>query len=119
MFSPDSKHLAYVAVRDLMEFVVSDDREGPAYAAIKWHAFSADGRHLAYVAFPTKRRHDAVMVVDGLVGPVHRQIWIPKDFEKHPRTLRYVVSDYGKARLIEVDWPVDRDWTAGLTPAKP
>ena len=119
VFSPDSKHLTYVAARNLKEFIVGDDREGSAYQAIRWHSFSADGKHLAYLIQPGQSRYQAAMVCDGLTGPRHARIWLPKNFLKYPKKLRYVVADRGHAWLIEVDWPKDRDWTHDLKPAKP
>ena len=120
VFSPDSKHMTYVAVRDLKEFIVCDDREGSKYPLIRWHSFSADGKHLACVVEPGKSRYQAAMVCDGLMGPRHRHLWVPKNFLKYPKKLRYVVADRNHAWLVEADWPKDRNWTDDLkAPAAP
>ena len=104
VFSPDSKRLAYVAVREGKEFVVTDGREGKPYQAIRSLGFSADGRHLFYVAVPVGSR-SPLMVCDGIEGAPHVRILIPRKFERYPARLRYVVTGYSKATLVEAEWP--------------
>jgi hypothetical protein len=55
MFSPDSRHFAYVGLlgaKELRAFVVEDGRRGNAYRDVDERSltFSPDGRHLAYAA---------------------------------------------------------------------
>jgi hypothetical protein len=51
-FSPDSRHLAYVAEREGRSFFVLDDKEGKEYEAMAndWACFSSDSKRLAYGA---------------------------------------------------------------------
>ena len=85
-FSPDGKHLAYVATKEVDTttadgtkrsvrefFVVNDGVEGPHYqeaAKIDQLTFSADGKHFAYVAHPPVKpddwsRYTAELMLDG------------------------------------------------------
>ena len=63
-FSPDSQHLAYVAVSDGRTRFVMDDKAGKEYdgSADKWACFSPDSKHLAYGSV---RDRKLVVVVDG------------------------------------------------------
>jgi len=65
--SPDSKHLAYVAVRGEKQFVVVDGEEGKEYDGIGAGTliFSPDSKHLAYGA---ERGEKWLVVVDGKEG---------------------------------------------------
>ena len=63
-FSPDSKHLAYIAKRDEKYFVVLDGKEEREYDLINPFSltFSPNSKHLAYAA---KRNGDYFVVIDG------------------------------------------------------
>ncbi len=52
VFSPDSRHLHYLANSNGKWRVVVDGQPGPAYAGIGTSSlvFSPDGRHVAYTA---------------------------------------------------------------------
>jgi Tol biopolymer transport system component len=68
VFSPDSKHVAYVAERGNQRFVVLDGKEGKEYYGIGTASiiFSLDSKHVAYVAARGDKRF--CVVVDGLEG---------------------------------------------------
>jgi len=60
-FSPDSRHVAYVAIREGSQMVVLDGSEQRAYDNVGSVVFGPDGRELAYVA----REGDSWRVVLG------------------------------------------------------
>ncbi len=63
VFSPDSKHIAYVAEKEGRHFVVVDGHVGRPYEDIWWRPeFSADSSRVAYAAAKNGRM---VAVVDG------------------------------------------------------
>jgi hypothetical protein len=66
-FSPDSKHIAYVAKRGDKVFVVVDGKEGKEYDGILEGTltFSPNSKHVAYVAGRGKKWF---VVVDGVEG---------------------------------------------------
>jgi len=128
VFSPDSRHLAYIAWRGTKGpapaewhgtkwFVVCDGREGPPvdwknrYAWPQVPVFSPDSRHLAYFA---TRGDKQFIVIDGVEGPRHVFVRIPDKPCEVEGKLRYAVGDGKQAWLLEVDWPKDLDWTNGL-----
>jgi Tol biopolymer transport system component len=49
-FSPDSRHVAYIARFDNARAVVRDGKEGARYRDVSGITFSPDSRHVAYVA---------------------------------------------------------------------
>ena len=67
-FSPDGKHYAYAASRDVpsdIEFlVVTDGKEGRLYDFINGVTFTPDGAHLLYIAYD-KSRWKTFLVRDG------------------------------------------------------
>ncbi len=65
VFSPDSKRLAYAAIRDGRHFAVVDGIEQEKYDGIGMPAFSPDSKHIVYSA-----KHEAkwLLVVDGVEG---------------------------------------------------
>jgi Tol biopolymer transport system component len=67
VFSPDSKRVAYGAVRGEKMFVVVDGQEGREYDGIGEGdpIFSPDNKRVAYVA---KRQGKVLVVVDGIEG---------------------------------------------------
>jgi Tol biopolymer transport system component len=72
-FSPNGKHLAYVAGRDRHWYFVFDGREGVSYDRI-WDdtaAFSPDGKHVVFVA---ERNGKVFVVRDGVEGKEYAQI---------------------------------------------
>jgi len=62
-FSPDGRHLMWVAFRDGKAWIVVDGVKGAIYDQVLWPAFSPDGRHLAYWA---RRGKVWRIVVDGV-----------------------------------------------------
>ncbi|MCX5682143.1 MAG: hypothetical protein NT049_00440, partial [Planctomycetota bacterium] len=62
VFSPDSRHFAFIGVREREMYVVVDGVEGPVYDGVYSLAFSPDSRHLAYLA---ARGRQVYVIVDG------------------------------------------------------
>jgi hypothetical protein len=64
LFSPDSDHVAYVAIENNKMFVVADGKEQKHYKAIAQSValFSPDSKRLAY---PAAQDNKWVIVVDG------------------------------------------------------
>jgi hypothetical protein len=112
-FSPDGKRFAWVRRSDGKDVVVCDDKDGRKYDRVMPPRFSADGRHLWYAAEDSAGWR---MVCDGRETPPHEYIRVPKDTGGGVDVLRYIVQDGQKLKVVEVDWPTDRDWTHGLTP---
>jgi Tol biopolymer transport system component len=63
-FSPDGKHLAYVAYRDYDHsiIVVDGEEKGSWYDDILYYIFSPDGKRIAYYA---RKDNNMLLVVDG------------------------------------------------------
>jgi hypothetical protein len=136
-FSPDSKHVAYgiaVGVSETAKWGVAVDgrplpgmyfadklllsagdgprNEPPIVAA---PGFSADGRHVFFVgaSHPNPDKYAPArhfMVIDGVALAEHDDVWVPEDFAQGPKTLRYLVRDGDKIRLVETPWPEDMTW---------
>ena len=116
VFSPDGKHLAYsVRGSGPNKFIVCDEREGPEQTLVSGPFFSPDSKHLGYVA---KHGLKYSIICDGIKGSEHDRVLIFPQYHTlklvNKRGLSYTVVDGGRERLVEVDWPKDRDWTNGL-----
>ena len=110
-FSPDGRLLAFAGGTGAKWRVVCEGRKGPEYDDIGWVDFSADGRHLAYTA---RRGHNRwMMVVDGVEGLTHASVLVPAQATELAEKLRYVTVD-AEARLVEITWPENTDWSNGL-----
>lgn len=55
---------------------------------------------------------------DGIPGPTHSRITVPRQFEKTPGKLRYVAMDLTLVTLVEVDWPKGRSWKDAFAAAR-
>lgn len=73
-FSPDGKHLAYMAgTKDKKLFVVLDGVEGPGgYTGIGYPTFSPDSKQLAYQAWDNDARKDVVLLNGEKIGEYDR-----------------------------------------------
>ncbi len=71
VFSPDSQHIAYIAIQGDKQLVVKDGKPGPAYYVSKAPIFSPDSQHLAYMAGQGGKDF---VVVDGKPGPNYNTI---------------------------------------------
>lgn len=112
-FSPDGKHLAYAAREDRKWFVVCNGKKGPQYDDIGWVGFSGDARHLAYSARRGKGKK-WMIVCDGVEWPAHARVVVPRlGAGMLKDKFRYVAIDT-EARLVEVNWPTETDWSNGL-----
>ena len=67
LFSPDSRHVAYVASRKGRKFSVVDGVEGKEYEAVAGITFSPDSKQTAYIAVQDDERF---VVLDGVEQPV-------------------------------------------------
>jgi hypothetical protein len=102
LFSPDGRHLAYMARRGAKWMVVEDGKPGPAYEEIGAFSpvFSPDGEHLAYVV---DRGKTAFVVVDGKPGPTFHCVWTDQPvFSPDGQHIAYAASD-GRGYNIVVD----------------
>jgi len=104
LFSPDSRHIAYVAGTDGQSWINRDGKSGKAFSGIIEASltFSSSSDHLAYVARDGKQY---LMVLDGRIGPRCDQIG-PPVFSPDGRRLAYAARQ-GKR------WLVVRDETPG------
>lgn len=139
VFSPDGKHVAYAAGKDLTWGVYVDDQalrgRYDAPRVLNWDGprgggtsmilrdlpgFSADGRHIFFKGTRgvARRNRQQFIVIDGIEGPAHDAVWIPEDFKSYPRRLRYVVRDGTHVRLVEMAWPESLTWQDAIEPAK-
>jgi dipeptidyl aminopeptidase/acylaminoacyl peptidase len=74
VFSPDGRHIAYVAGNDKGEsFMVVDGIVGTCYNSVSAPVFSPDGQHIAYVAGNSKSM-SYFIVVDGIEGGEYDKI---------------------------------------------
>lgn len=73
-FSPDSKHLAYVAgTKEKKNFVVLDSEEGPGgFSGIDYPTFSPDNRQLAYRAWDNGLKKEVVLLNGKKLGEYSR-----------------------------------------------
>jgi WD40 repeat protein len=127
VFSPDGKHLASYTHDDngrvsltvdnkpLPPVFDHDSADGPGSLIPRLDppGFSADGRHVFCRGVRETRDPYGMkrfMVVDGQPRPEHDNLWIPANFQNGVKTLRYIVVDNGKYRLVETYWPEDRTW---------
>jgi hypothetical protein len=70
VFSPDSKHLAYIAIdSNNLQCIVLDGKEGKEYKWVTNPMFSSDSKHIAYSVM--KEGEKRLVVVDGKEGPVY------------------------------------------------
>ncbi len=99
MFSPDSKHVVYVAEAGKQKYVVADDKESPTYDRINWNPhFSPDGKHMAYVA---SRGGKIFVVLDGVEGKEYAYVNRPV-FSPDSQRLAYAASK-GRAWTVVLD----------------
>ena len=139
VFSPDGKHIAYTAGKDLTWGVYVGNRalrgrydapnvlywDGPGGGGTSMilrdlPGFSADGRHIFFKGTrrAAGRNRRQFIVIDGIEGPEHDAVWIPEDFKSYPKRLRYVVRDGTRVRLVEMAWPDPLTWQDAIEPAK-
>ena len=114
-FSPDGKHLAYLAQQGESWFVVCGKMRGPGYQMADDIRFSPDGRHLLYRA---GRENREFIVVDGVEGSLRRLVCFASDVEKSARKFRFVATgpDNDDAFLYETPWPEATSLENGLKP---
>lgn len=67
-FSPDSRQVAYLAMKEGRWHMIHNDVEGPGYEKLADPTFSPDSRHIAYKA---KVDAGSVMVLDGVEGRLY------------------------------------------------
>ena len=65
VFSPDSKHIAYVVQKNGKKFMIKDGKKSPTFDSIGFPFFSPDSRHLAYMV---KSEGRWSIAVDNKVG---------------------------------------------------
>jgi hypothetical protein len=138
VFSPDGKHIAYAAGKGMKWRIYVDGKalvgsydatdvlhwSGPSGGGAQMilsdrPAFSACGRHIFFKGTRGKshRNRKQFIVVNGVEGPEHDAVWIPDDFKKNPKCLRYVVRDGVQIHLVETPWPKPLVWSDAIEPA--
>jgi len=89
VFSPDSKHLAYIALDgEGAGLILDGKRVGWARASCSWLVFSPDGEHLTCVANGARGKH---ILCNGRKGPRYDRVWSPA-FSPDSRHLCYVAG---------------------------
>ena len=109
-FSPRTRLLACAVQKGGQWLLVCDGRKGPECDDVHWIGFSENDRHLACAVESGGQWR---MVVDGVEGPAHDRIHVPEEASQRDG-LRYVAVDDGKACLMELAWPADKDWQKGF-----
>jgi hypothetical protein len=96
VFSPDSSHVAYSALKSEKGCVVMDGSEGKDYDHTMLPVFSPDSNHLGYGA---KNDGRAFMVLDGKEGQGYDKVWQPA-FSPDSAHFAYVAEEEGQAFLV-------------------
>jgi hypothetical protein len=77
MFSPESKHVAFAALKSVHWVVVVDGREGPKFAKVGIPIFSREGGHVAYTALTGRFKRPWTVVVDDRENGEFEQVGLP------------------------------------------
>jgi len=99
VFSPDSEHVAYVAIRPNgfgRQFVVCDGKEGRPYSLIYSPSFSPDSQRLAYAA---RRGKGAVAVVDSVEHDTGQRYGFPV-FSPDSKEVVWLASHEDKVQVM-------------------
>lgn len=99
VFSPDSRHFAYIAVQNRQRMLVIDGVEGQPYDAIEDFVFSPDSQHYAYAVKMSTSGREGFIVRDGTEGKHYDEAHSPV-FSPDSQRLAYVVTDYVWTRLV-------------------
>lgn len=94
--SPDSQHVAYIAVtKDYKQWVVSDGKPGEAYERIVTVPyFSPDSSHMVYLAMNAGK---VFAVLDGVAGKPYDEVWnYTLKFSPDGTRLGYIAKQNGK-----------------------
>lgn len=100
LFSPDGKHLLYVASPAPMKScLVLDEKEGPAFDAVApaTAIFSPDSRRTAYVALSGGKY---VPVIDGKPGTPYANMVMPPVFSPDSKHVAYVAGGEGQLSAV-------------------
>ncbi len=72
IYTPDGKHLAYVAEKNREMFAVRDGQQEASYARVDCPAFAPDGAKLAYIASTGRQQY--FVVVNGQQGKAYEGV---------------------------------------------
>ncbi len=106
-FSPDSKHLAYVAVQTTL--VYDGEQQQPGYRMIWGMTFSPDSAHLAYKA----ANGGEFVVVDGKPGPKYEKLSFEPLAFRADGVIEYLAFKGGSYYRVKQTSPA---WVSGRAP---
>jgi hypothetical protein len=103
IFSSDSNHFAYYAVKDHKFLAILDGKPGPEFNAIYSLIFSPDGKRMGYQADKGGMQGN-VMVVDGVTGEGYLGFGAPFIFSPDSQHFAYAAADdHSRCYVIEDD----------------
>ncbi len=97
-FSPDGRHVAYIAweARD-EQYVVMDNKNGKTYEDVSKQVFSPDSKHVFYSAW---RAGKTVVVKDGVEGEIFDEVNDYFRFSPDGQRMVYLAKRGGKQYLV-------------------
>ena len=100
LFSPDSEHFAYGAVKDRKGYMVLDGQEGKKYDGISSFLFSSDSKNYVYIA--TERNGKQYIVLNDKEGNNYDRVY----FVRFSSDSEYI--GYGVKKGNEIWWIADK-----------
>ena len=105
LFSPDSKHFAYMARKEREAYNVIDGTPGRTYALVSVPVFSPDSSRVAYYA---KAGSKHFVVVNGAEGMLYDEVGHPV-FSSDSKKVAYAAKEKGRWFMV-VDDKVGKDY---------
>ncbi len=119
VLSRDGKRFLYCGFKGKDVYVVADGKDFGPYSSAQTMGFTPDDRHAAWIA--SRPDGGQAVVLDGREGPRHEHICalheaVAPGEVSWPLLGRYFVTDKGRVRLVEYEWP-KTSALGGATPA--
>jgi hypothetical protein len=108
MFSADSKHMVFAALKSVHWVVVVDGREGPKFTKVGVPIFSREGGHIAYTALTGRFKRPWTVVVDDRENGEFEQVGLPV-FSPDGRHVVFI----GDTSTMKNKWSVVADGQEG------